>query len=99
MMIDNRCPKCNQPVKGRQEITFGSDKGPKFPAKFCQYCNTLLSARFNEDGAMSSWYYTEAQTVREFNDGLVELMKGDGLVKRGKLTRKGRKLLGRRRAA
>lgn len=55
-MTDNRCPECNQPVKGRKDI---SDKKPKVPAERCQHCKVPLTLEFNNDGGgfLRSWFY------------------------------------------
>lgn len=57
-MTDNRCPKCNRVVQGREEISAAK---PKVPASQCKYCKTPLKLAFNVDPPLDCYYYVEAQ--------------------------------------
>lgn len=42
MIIDFRCPQCNRPVKGKQDVDIYTDIPKKLPSK-CPHCKVRLS--------------------------------------------------------
>jgi hypothetical protein len=55
-MTDNRCPKCDNPVRGTLEIL---PYKPKVPATACQHCKTPLVLEFQEE-PVATFYYDYA---------------------------------------
>lgn len=54
-ITDCRCPACNLPVTGKQDVI---DNGPK-PANVtsCQHCNTAVRCVDSPAGELSQWYF------------------------------------------
>ena len=46
-MIDYRCPACNRPVKGRQDVTVGTK--PTKNISQCQHCETFVTGKIITD--------------------------------------------------
>lgn len=53
-MIDNRCPKCNRPVQGKEEMLSGCSKQP---ASTCQHCKTTLVLLVSRSDVGVTYYY------------------------------------------
>ena len=62
VLTDHRCPKCNQIVKGRTDVTFSK---PQHPAVQCQHCGTRVllvcyKDRLGNELAARTYSYTTA---------------------------------------
>lgn len=55
-MTDYRCPCCNRPVSGKQDVTLATNQ-PK--AKQCQHCKTAIEAKKFTDDVGTTWGFEE----------------------------------------
>jgi hypothetical protein len=61
MMIDNRCPSCNEPVTGRAEILKVKPAVPK-KGLTCQHCKTQIRlVKGDQDIDLVDFYFEEAK--------------------------------------
>jgi uncharacterized protein with PIN domain len=60
-MTDNRCPQCNRPLRGREEIL---DTRPTKPVDRCPHCGAAVTLRKTDNpGDVVRFYYARAPII------------------------------------